>query len=343
MNGLLFIDDEEGIRHSVTRALRRSAYAVHTAPNGTEGVAMVKKTPHRISTVISDYKMPGLNGLETLSEIGAINPEITRIILTGYATMDVAIEATNEGIDGFLTKPFDNAEFRAKIHDICLRKRLKQFVSEPVYKRIQQIADALQPSFHEVSVLFADIRNFTRMSSGASPEKIAGFLNDRFFAPMGEIAFRYNGTIDKHIGDSVMVVFGSPVAHAEDPEMAVHAAIKMQQQAEKIDEMLRQEDNGFRLKIGIGIATGDVFSGVLGSLRKKEFTSVGMAVNIASRLQDMAAGGEILISEETHLKIKPSNTPSGEDAAEPFNAQALPPVVAKGIDGPITVYRVDYL
>jgi adenylate cyclase len=341
MNELLFIDDEEGIRHSVARALKRSPFAVHTATNGSEGVAMVKKTPHRISTVISDYKMPGLTGLETLYEIRAINPEITRIILTGYATMDVAIEATNEGIDGFLTKPFDNAEFRAKIRDICLRKRLRQFVSEPIYKKIQQVTDALQPTFHEVSVLFADIRNFTRMSAGAPPEKIAGFLNDRFFAPMGEIAFGHNGTIDKHIGDSVMVAFGSPVAHEEDPEKAVLAAIEMQLQAKKIDGMLLQQNDGFRLKIGIGIATGDVFSGVLGSFRKKEFTSVGMAVNIASRLQDMAAGGEILISEETYLKIK-RNAPSGEEAVVPFKAKALNPVTVKGIDHPITVYRIDY-
>lgn len=341
MNELLFIDDEEGIRYSVSRALRRSSYSVHTAANGNEGVAMVKKTPNRISTVISDYKMPGLNGLETLYEIRAINPEITRIILTGYATMEVAIDATNEGIDGFLTKPFDNAEFRAKIHEICLRKRLRQFVSEPVYQRIRQITDVLQPSFHEVSVLFADIRNFTRMSSGASPEKIAVFLNDRFFAPMGEIAFRYNGTIDKHIGDSVMVVFGSPVAHAKDPEKAVRAAITMQEQAKKIDAELREQTEGFRLNIGIGIATGDVFSGVLGSLRKKEFTSVGMAVNIASRLQDMAAGGAILISEETNRKIAHAYR-SGAETISDFKTRALPPVAVKGIDSPITVYEVNY-
>jgi class 3 adenylate cyclase len=341
MNGLLFIDDEEGIRHSVTRALKRSAYTVHTAINGSEGVALVKETPHGISTVISDYKMPGLNGLETLYEIRCINPEITRIILTGYATMDVAIEATNEGIDGFLTKPFDNAEFRAKIHEICLRKRLRQFISEPVYRKIQQVTNALQPTFHEVSVLFADIRNFTRLTGGASPQAIARFLNDRFFAPMGEIAFRYNGTIDKHIGDSVMVVFGSPVADDEDPQKAVLAAMEMQLKARKIDELLLEQGDGLRLEIGIGIATGEVFSGVLGSLRKKEFTSVGMAVNLASRLQDMAAGGEIIISEETYQKIKKTG-PSGKDATAPLKAQALPPVRVKGIVNPITVYAVKY-
>lgn len=341
MNGLLFIDDEEGIRHSVTRALKRSAYEVQTASNGEEGVAMVRRAPHRITTVISDYKMPGLNGLETLSEIRAINPEITRIILTGYATTDTAIEATNEGIDGFLTKPFDNADFRERIHEIALRKRLRQFVPKFVYEKALKSMDALRPKIQAASVLFADIRNFTRMLSNESPERIAGFLNDRFFSPMGEIAFQHHGTIDKHIGDGMMVVFGAPAAMEADSVKAVHAAIDMQRQATRIDDVLLREENGLRLRIGIGISTGDVFSGVLGSLRKKEFTSVGMAVNIASRLQDLAAGGEILISDGTYQRIK-DELSLMEEAAVPFECQPLPPVAVKGLDRPLTVYRVDY-
>ena len=100
MNKLLFIDDEEGIRRSVVRALKREAYETHTAENGESGITFVKKNSTEIATVISDYKMPGLDGLETLGIIGSMNPEITRIILTGYATMETAIQATNEGIDG---------------------------------------------------------------------------------------------------------------------------------------------------------------------------------------------------------------------------------------------------
>ena len=79
-----------------------------------------------------------------------MNSEITRIILTGYATMEAAIQATNEGVDGFLTKPFDNVELRAKIRSINVRKRLKQFVSEQVYKKIEKAQGVLKPSFHEV-------------------------------------------------------------------------------------------------------------------------------------------------------------------------------------------------
>ena len=205
MNGLLFIDDEEGVRRSVVRALKKEPYKIYTEDNGERGIEFIKKNIFDIATVISDYKMPGLNGLETLTSIASINPEITRIILTGYATMEAAIMATNDGIDGFLTKPFDNIELRAKIRDISMRKRLKQFVSEQVYEELKSSSGDLKPTFHEASILFSDIRGFTKTSQAISPEAIVAFLNNRYFTPMGEIAYRFQGTVDKHIGDSIMV------------------------------------------------------------------------------------------------------------------------------------------
>ncbi|MBU1162592.1 MAG: response regulator [Proteobacteria bacterium] len=328
MNGLLFIDDEEGVRRSILRALKNEPYKTYAAENGEKGIEFIKQNISEIVTVISDYKMPGLDGLETLSIIGSINPEITRIILTGYATMEAAIMATNEGIDGFLTKPFDNIELRAKIHEINVRKHLKQFVSEQVYKEIEASPLALTPRFHEVSILFSDIRGFTKMSQGVAPETIAAFLNDSYFTPMGEIAYKHNGTVDKHIGDSIMVVFGAPVAHSDDAVRAVRSAIAIQQKAKEIDSSLNNQD-GLRLKIGIGISTGKVFSGILGSLRKKEFTSIGMPVNIAARLESMAGEGEILINESTFKKVE------GQIDVEP-----LPPAKFKGINEPVKVYRI---
>ncbi|MBU4389614.1 MAG: response regulator [Proteobacteria bacterium] len=328
MNGLLFIDDEEGVRRSILRALKNEPYKTYAAENGEKGIEFIKQNISEIVTVISDYKMPGLDGLETLLIIGSINPEITRIILTGYATMEAAIMATNEGIDGFLTKPFDNIELRAKIHEINVRKHLKQFVSEQVYKEIEAFPLALTPRFHEVSILFSDIRGFTKMSQGVAPETIAAFLNDSYFTPMGEIAYKHNGTVDKHIGDSIMVVFGSPVAHSDDAVRAVRSAIAIQQKAKEIDSSQNNQD-GLRLKIGIGISTGKVFSGILGSLRKKEFTSIGMAVNIAARLESMAGEGEILINESTFKKVE------GQIGVEP-----LPPAKFKGISEPVKVYRI---
>jgi adenylate cyclase len=328
MDKLLFIDDEEGIRRSVARALKNEPYETCTAENGDTGIAFVKKNLFEVATVISDYKMPGLNGLETLSAIRSINPEITRIILTGYATMEAAIQATNEGVDGFLTKPFDNVELRAKIRTINVRKRLKQFVSEQVYKKIEKAQGVLKPSFHEVSILFSDIRGFTRMSQHIPPDKLASFLNNDYFAPLGEVVYKYNGVVDKHIGDSIMVIFGPPVANDDHAIQAVKTAMAMQRKAMEIDKRLR-EINELRLKIGIGISTGKVFSGILGSLRIKEYTAIGMPVNIAARLQGLANGDEILISNKTFEKL-----------SDKIDVEALPPVTVKGIKEPIKVYKV---
>lgn len=329
MNGLLFIDDEEGVRRSIKRALKREPYEIFTAANGDDGLALISAKLSLIGTVISDYRMPGLDGLETLRRIGSLNPEITRIILTGYATMEAAINATNTGIDGFLTKPFDNVELRAKIQDIGVRKHLRQFVPEQIYREMKNSAGTLQPQIQKVTILFSDIRGFTRMSQGVAPDTLVNFLNHHYFTPMGEIAYKYNGTVDKHMGDGMMVVFGTPVVHADDAIRAVHAAIEMQQQAQVINLQLEKR-NGLRLKIGIGISTGKVFSGVLGSLRKKEYSSIGEAVNIAARLQGLAKGGQIIISETTRRHV---------DGV--INSLSLGPVKVKGIDVPIPVYRVD--
>ncbi len=333
MNGLLFIDDEEGVRRSVARALKREPYELYIAENGEAGIALVEQNHRGIHTVVSDYRMPGLDGLETLGTIGRINPEMTRIILTGYATMEAAIDATNQGIDGFLTKPFDNRSLRANIRGISVKKHLRQFVTEQVYNELQSSTDALAPAFHEVTVLFADIRGFTSMSQTVSPERLVNFLNDRYFTPMGEIAYAHGGIVDKHLGDGIMIVFGSLGPRADDPLRAVEAAAAMQKTAGEIDFRLSLE-NGLRLKIGIGISTGTVFSGLLGSIRKKEFTSVGLAVNIAARLQALAAPGEILISENTGRKL------AGRGGSTTVSIEALKPARVKGLDDPIAVYRV---
>jgi adenylate cyclase len=328
MKSLLFIDDEEGVRRSLAKALKREPYATYTVDTGQEGIAFVKSNLDRVATVISDYKMPGLDGLSTLQAIGRINPEITRIILTGYATMEAAIQATNTGIDGFLTKPFDNKELRAKIHEIWVRKHLRQFVCEQVYAELNKSPAALAPKYHEVTILFSDIRGFTSMSQQADPQSLVDFLNNDYFTPMGDIVHKHKGTLDKHIGDSMMVVFGSPAALGDDALRAVKTAVAMQTKAVELDAAL-QSHSVFRLRTGIGIASGQVFSGIMGSLRKKEFTSVGMPVNLAARLQSKAAGGEILIDAATYDKVR-----------EKIPTEPLPPINVKGVSEPVRVYRV---
>ena len=327
MNGLLIIDDDEGVRRALVRALKREPYVIHVTESGEEAIAFLEEHAASVSTVICDFKMPGMNGIETLDAIGRRYPEITRIVLTAYATMDMAIDAVNQGVDGFLTKPFDNVDLRTQIREIQTRKRLRQFVSEEVYREISVAPDALLPRFQEASILFADIRGFTAMSRNRIPEEIADFLNRHYFGPMGEIVYEHHGVTDKWIGDSIMAVFGAFRMLENHADHAVKAAVAMQEKAGQINGEIAR--GPFRLEIGIGIASGNVFSGVLGSLRKKEFTSIGMPVNLASRLQRVAKGGEIWISAQTRQLLKKTT-----NNAVPVQLRV------KGFEEPVEVYRI---
>ena len=329
MTGLLLIDDEEGVRRSIRRALQREPYKVFLAGDGDTAIRIVQERLSEITIVISDFRMPGLDGLETLARILSMNPEVIRILLTGYATMESAIQATNEGLDGFLTKPFDNMELRNKIQDIVIRKRLRQFVSDQIYQEIRNDPTVMEPRRQTATILFSDIRGFTEMSNKVPPEEIAAFLNQHYFMPLGEIAHRYNGTVDKHIGDSVMVVYGSPVSYDDDVLRAVESAVAMQEICTAADrESLK--GNGFDLNIGIGICTGEVVTGVFGSLRKKEYTAFGMPVNIASRLEKLARGREILVTETTYEAVSNRFTAEKVTPAEPI----------KGVSRPVGIYRI---
>ncbi|MDD5775298.1 MAG: response regulator, partial [Candidatus Omnitrophica bacterium] len=184
---ILIIDDEEGVRISLQKLLTRSGYEVLLAERGAKGIEVVRQFPEDIDVVISDFKMPGMDGLETLAEIARINPDIIRIILTGYATLDRAIDAVNMGIDGFLTKPFDNKELRTRIREFGTRKRLKQLVSEQVFQEMQKSDTSMSPRSQRVSVLFTDIRGFTEMTENMTPQEITDILNTYYFLPLDRI------------------------------------------------------------------------------------------------------------------------------------------------------------
>ena len=297
MNSLLVVDDEEGVRRSLKRALEKDGYRIMLAENGWDALELVRNDEQGIETVICDYRMPGMNGLETLIEIGRMNTEITRIILTAYATMANAIEAVNAGIDGFLTKPFENKELRAKVRECNIKKRLKQFVSEQVVAEIQKNARTIHPRRMPVTVLFSDIRGFTGLSERLTPLELSELLNRRYFTPLDNIIFAHNGTLDKHIGDSVMAIFGAPVGGSDDALRAVQAAMKILEEIARINGSIQAIDR--RIAVGIGIATGEVMAGIFGSSRKKEYTAFGAPVILASRLENLAKADQIFICGET--------------------------------------------
>ena len=324
MNGLMVVDDEEGVRRSLKKVLEKDGYRILLAENGEEALSIVRGDDRDIETVISDYRMPGMDGLETLIEIGRLNAEITRIILTGYATMASAIEAVNEGIDGFLTKPFENDELRAKVREYNIKKRLKQFVSEQVLAELQRSGTALLPKRLNVSVLFTDIRGFTSLSERLNPAELSELLNRYYFSPLDNIIFRHNGTLDKHIGDSIMGIFGAPVGGDDDAGRAVQAALDVREEIAGINGSIPDAER--RIPVGIGIATGEVMAGIFGSPRKKEYTVFGAPVNLASRLEKLAGADQILICGKTARLVE--NLVRMEKIPSPFiRGLARPPDV----------------
>ena len=324
---ILIVDDDEGIRVSLKIVLERDGYEVLVAERGTEGIEVVRQFPEDIEMVISDFKMPGMDGLETLTEISRINPDIIRIILTGYATLDRAIETVNLGIDGFLTKPFNNSEIRASIRGIVMKKRLKQFVSEQVLQEMQLKGKNLTPRKQIVSVLFTDIRGFAEMTAKMSAQEIADLLNTYYFLPLDRIVFEYNGTLDKHIGDSIMAIFGAPLSYKDDAFRAVSCAVKMRETMTGINKILSRKNT--RIPIGIGIATGEVMVGIFGSPIKKEYTVLGTPANLAARLERIANEDQILIDDDTFQMIRGA-----------FKTRIIDRVSLKGIESGKSIFDV---
>jgi adenylate cyclase len=180
-----------------------------------------------------------------------------------------------------------------------------------------------------VTVLFSDIRNFTRISESLPPDKLVELLNE-YFTEMAKIIFQNQGSLDKYIGDAIVAVFGSLIPLENPGQTAVQAAIQMMKELLSLNERWKNQ-YGFRMDIGIGINTGDVFLGNIGSPERMEFTVIGDTVNIASRFSDVAKPGQILITQETFANLGPE-----------IKYTELPPVEVKGKTGKLEVFEILY-
>jgi adenylate cyclase len=179
------------------------------------------------------------------------------------------------------------------------RANYSRFMPEYVVKQLLEDPNSfkLGGTNQTITILFADIRGFTAFSEREKPEKIVGILN-RYFTAMTEIIFAHGGTLDKYIGDELMAIFGAPTATEKDAENAVKTAAAMQKRIVTLNTEFESE--GFSpINVGIGLHTGEATVGYIGSEQRSEYTAIGDAVNVASRLQSNALGGQILISEAT--------------------------------------------
>jgi adenylate cyclase len=211
------------------------------------------------------------------------------------------------------------------------RERLGRFLSPQVTNRILATSDSQSatlgvPEVRDVSVLFADIVGFTTMSEKMSPAAVALLLSD-YLSRMTDVIFKYEGTLDKYIGDALMAVFGAPLDMPDHAERSIRAALEMR---ERLEEFNAERKEGPTIRIRIGINSGKAVAGEIGSINKKEYTVLGDTVNTASRLESgVAKAGGIVIGENTYATVK-----------NLFQCQSLGKATLKGKEKEVAVYEV---
>jgi adenylate cyclase len=213
--------------------------------------------------------------------------------------------------------------------EALVRSNFERYFAPNIAAEIAQ-QDTIVPLGGErrpITILFSDIRGFTAMAESMGPDAIARLLTE-YFSEMVEIIFEYGGTLDKFVGDAIMALWGTPIAHADDPDRALRAAVAMQQGVARLNEQWALAGRP-EIGVGIGINYGEVFAGNIGSHRRLEYTVIGDAVNVANRLCSEAGPGEILVSEALCQMVK--------DQAE---YEYLPAMALRGRTRSVQVYRV---
>jgi adenylate cyclase len=209
------------------------------------------------------------------------------------------------------------------------RRTFESYFPPSVVRKIMANPEMIASSGQkkELSILFSDIKNFTHHTANLSPDQIKKALNE-YFEAMVEIVFHHEGTVDKYIGDGLMVFFGDPESQPDHALRSVRAAIDMQQRARVLQQKW-EKDRGIPLQIRIGINTGQVVVGNMGSARQFSYTVLGSAVNLAQRLETNAPVGGILISQRTHDLVH-----------HEIPTEGLGTIQVKGLEQPVSVYRV---
>jgi adenylate cyclase len=200
-------------------------------------------------------------------------------------------------------------------------------------------AIALGGDRRKVTVLMSDVRNFTTLSEGLPPEKVVDALNTHL-GLMTRVIMKYGGSIDNFVGDAIVAVFGVPVTKPDDAARAVACAVEMQNTMAAVNTL-----NGFKklppFEMGIGLNTGEVVAGNIGSDMRVKYSVIGSPVNVAARLESLASGGQIFASAATFAEVRDVVRTSGNLNVKVKGIKGTVPVhEVVGIGGPFNIHRV---
>ncbi len=316
---VLAVDDNRVNRIALSRLLGRLGLSVTLAENGQQALNHLKDRPFDL--LLLDIVMPEMDGYEVLRRLKQDRQlrDIPVIVISALDDMQSVVKCIEMGAEDYLPKPFDPVLLRARIDASLEKKRLRDQEQEylrqlqierekaeklllnilprPVAERLKAGQTVIADHFSDVTVLFADIVNFTRLSTNMSPTKLVVMLNEVFSA-FDACTLRFGLEKIKTVGDEYMVVGGLPIARSDHAEAIAQMALCMQDRYKQV-----RLENGEPLQFRIGINSGPVVAGVIGS-SKFQYDLWGDTVNVASRMASQGLVDQIQVTEATYKLLK---------------------------------------
>ncbi|MCZ6828498.1 MAG: response regulator [Gammaproteobacteria bacterium] len=348
---ILVVDDTPENLELLDRYLTRSGHQVLTAASGARALELLEE--HTIDTVLLDLIMPGMDGSEVLNRIKANVAwrAIPVIVISGRQDMEGIIACIEAGADDYLFKPFNPVLLQARIKAGLERKRwhdreeqyrqqlersekfiratFGRYVSDEVVANLLEQPEGLElgGDLREVTILMSDIRQFSTICESLEPGNVMKMLNT-YLGTMSEIIIQHQGTIDEFIGDGILAMFGAPITRGDDADRAVRCALSMQNAIHDINREYTAAGLP-EIEMGIGVNTGAVIAGNMGSEKRSKYGIVGHQVNLTARIEERTAGGEILISKSTLDKLHGHYSTGRNELVQ-----------VKGINEPVSIFQI---
>ncbi len=334
---LLVVDDNRVNRLLLIHGLEQDGHEMSWAENGRQALEMLNSRPYDL--VLLDIEMPELNGFQVLEALLA-DPhlrDIPVIMTSASDELDRVVKCIEMGAVDYLTKPLNPVLLRARVNASLEKKRLRDqqrrllhtFATPEVADELMKSGFALGGKHVEATAMFADIRSFTTIAESQDPADTIELLNN-YFALMFDAVAGHGGTLNQMLGDGLMAVFGAPMPYADHRERAVRAALEMLENLAAFN--LQQASlNKVQVKIGIGIASGNMIAGYTGTQHRATYTCVGDTVNLAARIEahTKVVGCPILVDENTCKGLP-----------ESIGVNPLGPVLFKGKQQSVNVFSV---
>ncbi|MEU9130617.1 adenylate/guanylate cyclase domain-containing protein [Kitasatospora sp. NPDC048540] len=344
---VLIVDDDPVNRMLLSRMMQREGYTTVEAVNGREGLAYLETSA--VDMVFLDIEMPEATGFDVLRGIRSTprTADLPVVMVSGLDDMDSVVRAIELGADDYVTKPISRTLLQARSRAILERKYLRdrefarmrsmlcRFVPEKVADDLLADPDGsqwLEGRKGVVTVMFGDLRSFTTWAEQSTPEAVTGVLNT-YLGAMSDVILDYGGTLVSYMGDGFMAVFGAPVTNDHHADLALAAARSMACDAlGEFNRWVTQSGYGPGFRMGIGLNSGLVMAGNVGSQRRIEYTVVGDTVNTAARIEQATKDHSraILISDATRAAL----------AAMPPDLEPVGEITLRGKANPTTLWTV---